>query len=149
MKKSEFIGVILFTICFLTGCKGHKQEVYYENLNDTAKLNDNILQLLEKENSENRAKLYVTDTDGVYEYLLYYTQNKGKNLYQTITVKPYMKNDILKLDIEVTNAVNESNVNDEIFNYMILQKEPSQIEISVNGKTIDYGSVESVDAILR
>lgn len=146
-KKSVFICIILFAICLFTGCTNHKQEVYYENLKNTAKLNDDMLQLLE--NNENDVKLYVTDTDGVYEYLLYYTQNKGKTEYQTISVKPYMKNDVLKLDIEVDNAINDSSVNNEIFSYMILQKEPSQIEISVNGKTIDYGTVESVDSILK
>lgn len=148
-KKILFIFLFILLFCFLTGCKSNQQEVYYENLKDYVKLEDNIVQLLKVYEIEDNIRLYAAHTNGIYEYLLYYAPNKGKNLYQAISAKPYMKKDVLQLDIEVNDAVNESDINDEMLLYMILQKEPKEIKISVNDKLIDYDSVENVDLILK
>lgn len=148
-QRIIFLFFLILVIGLSGGCKSSKEKVYYEILENYEKLSDNIIQLLENNKITDDVKLYVTHVDGVYEYLLYYAHNKGENLYQMISIKPYMQKDILKLEIDVSDAMDEGNVNDELYTYMILKEEPKQIQVSINGENIECSSVEKVDSILK
>lgn len=148
-QKMTVLLFFMFMICFAAGCKSSRQEVYYENLESNEKLSENMIQRLEENEMTDGIKLYQTETDGVYEYLLYFACHKGENRYQTISIKPSMQKDGLKVDIHTGDAGNDNEVNDELYTYMILKEEPEQIEVLVNGESTEYGSVEKVDGILE
>lgn len=148
-QKMTVLLFFMMMICFAAGCKSSKQEVYYENLESNEKLSENMIQLLEENEMTDGVKLYQTETDGVYECLLYCAYHKGENRYEAISVKPLMQKDVLKLDIHTSDAGNESEIKDELCTYMILKEEPKQIEVLLNGERAEYGSVENVDGILK
>lgn len=148
MKRKIFLSILCIVLIVLLGCSRVKS-ISYESIQEKEVLCKEVRDALEQELGKDKISLYTYSNNGVHEYLLHYVCNYGKNYYQTLHLKPYQKKNVLILELTVNQAVNDSNVTDELTAYFSLKKEPDEIKVYLDGKLTDLDDKIEVEQIRK
>ena len=146
MKQKYTCLILCFFLIFLTGCN-KKNSIDFSVLENKEELSEEVRNSLNQQGESEEPIIYKTSLDGVTEYLAYYGWGRGKNLYQTIKLKPYFEKDSLRLEFSIEPAINDSDVTDELFAYFSVDKEVRNIEVYVDKQQMDHENVIEVEKI--
>ncbi len=130
-----FIALVCVTVAGVVYNNLRGNEVYMRTVTseEGPLLSEPMQVWIQDHRKESKISAYAYKNDGVYELLLVDNRNNSKGQYLRTKTSSKKRGTVLYVEYTDNNAASENDIQYNQENYFILNKEPSQIKLTING----------------